>query len=145
MAAAVHVSVALPEPLEVLTVSHAESEAAVHAHPALLVVSAKVDDEPVDAALAVDGAIPYVQLAAACVTVNVLPWTVMTPTRCAAAAFAVADQVSVALPEPLGGVTVSHAEESEETVHAQPEPLDVKAKVDEEAAAAALAAPGAIA
>ena len=109
-AATLKPTVPLPDPVAPLvTVIHAALLAAVHAQPVGIVTSLL----PVPPAAVKDwlvGEIDAVQLAAACVTVNVAPAIVSVPVRIDATVFAATLKPTVPLPDPVAPlVTVIQA------------------------------------
>jgi hypothetical protein len=119
---ALKLTVPLPLPLAPLViVSHEVALlTAVHAQPPAAVTAVEPVAPP-NAMEALVGAIAYVQVAAACVTVNVCPPTVNVPLRCDAFGLAVALKLTAPLPLPLAPLVIVSQDVSLLTaVHAQP-------------------------
>jgi len=107
LAAAVSVTVPLPVPLTRLTVIQLVPFVTVHPHPAVDVTVTEVFP-PFPETIAVAGEIADVQAgAAACVTVTGCPAIVTVALRLAAPVFAAAASVTVPLPAPLVGLSVT--------------------------------------
>jgi hypothetical protein len=106
-AAAVYVSVAFPIPLAGETVNHGALLAAVHEAPATLIVKLAVPLPPVAPIATVDGA--RVTEIPVWLTVKRNPLALIVPVRVEGLSFSAKVYVSVALPTPVVGVTVSHA------------------------------------
>jgi hypothetical protein len=88
-------TVALPDPLPPdVTVNHESLEVAVHVHDEVVVITAREPTVPAAGSDALAGSRVYPQVgdaAAACVTVNVFPATVIVPVRAALPVFAVTE------------------------------------------------------
>src|SRR3954465_12280702 len=101
LAATLIATVPLPLPLAPLvTVSHGAAVAAVQAQPAEL-VTATLAESPAASALKLGGAIEYVHVAAAWLTVKVWPAMVAVPVRVVVAVLAATLIATVPLPLPL--------------------------------------------
>jgi hypothetical protein len=119
-AAAVKLTVPLPEPLDpAVTVTHPALLAAVHEQPAAA-VTATLPEPPAATKPWDAGERLNVQLAAACVTLNVCPATVSVAERAEVVVFAAAANVTVPLPLPVAPAEIVTQPALLAAVHAQP-------------------------
>jgi hypothetical protein len=121
LAAAVTVTVPLPEPLPPVIESHVWLSDAVHVQPAGAVI-VTVPLPPPATMFCVAGESAKLQGTPACVTVTAWPPTVTVALRDALDVLAVAVSVIVPLPEPLAPLVTESHDALSEAVHAQPEP-----------------------